>query len=166
MFFMPPNTLAPTEQNKTAVETHELAVILASDLCRVFEGYRAKPYLCPAGVPTIGYGSTRYPDGSPVKLTDKAVTKATADAFLIHELSTLVPWVMALCPTLSGKRLAAIVDFAYNLGIGRLRASTLRKRINAREWDSARVELLKWNKGGGRILPGLVKRRDAEARLM
>ena len=57
------------------------------------------------------------------------------------------------------------MDFAYNLGIGRLRASTLRKRINAREWDSARVELLKWNKGGGKILPGLVKRREMEARL-
>ena len=157
------NTLAPPAQNKTAVETHEHAVMVASDLCRLFEGFRAKPYLCPAGIPTIGYGSTRYPDRSPVKLTDKAITKAMADSYLFDELYSLVPWVIALCPTLSGKRLAAILDFTYNLGIGRLRASTLRKRINARDWESAKAELLKWNKGGGKILPGLVKRREIEA---
>lgn len=159
------NTLASPTQNKTAVEKHEQALLVASDLCRVFEGFRAKPYLCPAGVPTIGYGSTRYPDGTPIKMTDKAVTKAMADIYLFDELSKLLPWVIALCPTLSGKRLAAILDFAYNLGIGRLRASTLRKRINAREWEGAKAELLKWNKGGGRVLPGLVKRRETEVKL-
>ena len=160
------NTLASPAQNKTAVETHENAVMVASDLCRLFEGFRSRPYLCPAGVPTIGYGSTRYPDGATIKLTDKAITKAMADAMLLDELAKLTQWVIALCPTLSGKRLAAILDFTYNLGIGRLRASTLRKRINARDWESAKAELLKWNKGGGKILPGLVKRREIEARLL
>ncbi len=162
---MPANTNTSTAQNKTAVETHE-AVSLTADLCRVFEGFRPLPYLCPAGVPTIGYGSTRYPDGSLVRLGDSGVTRSMAEVYLRDELTRLVPWVLALCPTLSSNRLAAILDFAYNLGIGRLRASTLRKRINAGDWDRARIEIRKWNKGGGKILPGLVKRRAAESALM
>ncbi|MFI3187486.1 MAG: lysozyme, partial [Methylococcaceae bacterium] len=96
----------------------------------------------------------------------KGISRARGEAMLIDELVKLVPWVIALCPTLYGKRLAAILDFTYNLGIGRLRASTLRKRINAKEWESARIELLKWNKGGGKVLPGLVRRREVEARLI
>ena len=160
---MPPNTLASPAQNKT---THEHAILIAADICRVFEGFRAKPYLCPAGVPTIGYGSTRYQDGSAVALSDKGITRLIGETMLLADLAKLAPWVLALCPGLRGQRLAAILDFAYNLGVGRLRASTLRKRINAREWDSARAELLKWNKGGGKILPGLVKRRTAEAALL
>jgi lysozyme len=151
---------------KAAVETHDQAVLLAADLCRVFEGFRAAPYLCPAGVPTIGYGSTRYPDGTQVTLRDDLVTRATADLYLLHELTALMPWVMALCPPLRGPRLAAILDFAYNLGVGRLRASTLRRRINERDWDASQRELLRWNKAGGKVLAGLTKRRQAEARLM
>jgi len=152
-------------RNKTAVVSHENAVIIASDLCRVFEGFKPLPYFCPAGVATIGYGTTRYPNGTPVSMADEWINRKTADAYLLDELSKLLPWVIALCPALSGNRLAAILDFSYNLGVGRLRASTLRKRINAREWDEARKELAKWNKGGGKVLPGLVKRREAEIRL-
>lgn len=163
---MPANMVTSPAQNKTAVETHGQAILLAADLCRVFEGFRAAPYLCPAGVPTIGYGSTRYPDGTQVTLRDDLVTRATADLYLLHELTALLPWVLALCPPLRGKRLAAILDFAYNLGVGRLRASTLRKLINAHNWAGAKAEILKWNKGGGRILPGLVKRRQAEVQLL
>lgn len=153
------DTIASPDPKKTAIET-------AAILCRAFEGFRAKPYLCPAGIPTIGYGSTHYPDGSPVRLTDAPVTREQADAYLTHELTRLAPWVVALCPTLHGNRLAAILDFAYNIGVGRLRASTLRRRINAQDWPAARAELRRWVRGGGRILPGLVRRREAEIALI
>ena len=143
------------------------AVEHAASLCRVFEGYRSAPYLCPAGVPTIGYGSTHYPSGKSVKLSDAPVSKEQAETLLMYELSKIEPWVVALCPTLTDvHRRAAILDWVYNLGVGRLRASTMRKRINERDWEAARRELLRWDKAGGKVLPGLTKRRAAEALLL
>lgn len=146
----------------------DLALTLAADLCRRFEGQRLKPYLCPAGVPTIGYGATRYPDGRAVRLTDPAITAADADRALRWSLrNTYLPAVLAACPGLTNaRRLAAILDFTFNLGAGNLRASTLRKRINAADWSGAAVELRKWVRGGGRVLPGLVARREAEIALL
>ena len=143
------------------------AIEYAADLCRVFEGYRSAPYLCPAGVATIGFGSTVYPSGKRVSLSDAPVSKDQAEQLLLLELAKVEEWVTSLCPTLTNdKQRAAILDWAYNLGIGRLRASTLRKRLNERDWESAKQELLKWNKGAGKVLPGLVKRRAAEALLL
>jgi lysozyme len=63
-------------------------------------------------------------------------------------------------------RLAALIDFAFNLGTGALQMSTLRKRVNARQWDAVPAELRKWVIGGGRVLPGLVRRREAEIRVL
>ena len=142
---------------------------LAAELCRRFEGFRSKPYLCPAGVPTIGYGSTYYADGRKVTLQDAPVTKEEADTLLMYELRhTYAPGVMRLCPGLisNERRFNAIVDFCYNLGVGRLQTSTLRRKINAQDWEEAVEQLLLWNKAGGRILPGLERRRQAEAVLM
>ena len=73
---------------------------------------------------------------------------------------------LALCPNLKGDRLSAIADFAYNLGLGALRASTLRRVVNAGNWEAAKVQLMRWVQGGGRVLLGLVKRRKAEANLL
>jgi len=143
------------------------AVDAAAVLCMRFEGFRSKPYLCPAGVPTIGYGSTAYADGTRVQLSDPAITREAAAELLMHTLRTIyVPGVLKYCPGLRGQRLAAIADFGYNLGLGRLRASTLRRKVNAEDWDGARLELAKWTKGGGRVLRGLVIRREAEAMLI
>lgn len=148
---------------------------LASELCRRFEGFRAKPYLCPAGVPTIGYGSTYYPGGRKVTLADDPVTEEKARAMLMHELlETYAPGVIRQCPVLlvlsvqadDWRKLNAIVDFAYNLGVGRLQTSTLKRKINAQDWPGAREQLMLWVRGGGRVLPGLVTRRKAEAQLM
>lgn len=72
----------------------------------------------------------------------------------------------ALCPSLKGDRLSAIADFAYNLGLGALQASTLRRVVNAGAWDQAKTQLMRWVRGGGRVLPGLVRRRKAEADLI
>ena len=148
---------------------------LATELCRRFEGFRAKPYLCPAGIPTIGYGSTYYADGRKVALNDPLISEPDARALLVRELPhTFAPGVIRLCPGLLALALAAgdwgklnaIVDFAYNLGVGRLQTSTLRRKINAQDWEGARDQLMVWTRGGGRVLPGLVKRREAEKALM
>jgi len=137
-------------------------------LIESFEGFRARPYLCPAGVPTIGYGSTRYLDGSTIRLTDPPITKEHARILVREQVAAdYLPGVLKLCPDVDTPgRLAALVDFAYNLGTGQLRASTLRKRVNAGDWGAAPAEFRKWVRGGGKVLPGLVKRREAEVGLL
>jgi lysozyme len=141
---------------------------IAAELCKRFEGFRSKPYLCPANVATIGYGSTYYSNGVKVTLNDVPTTQEEAHVLLMHELEhTYLPGVLRYCPTLAtdNKKLNAIVDFCYNLGVGRLQTSTLRRKINEQDWDAAKVELMKWNKGGGKVLAGLDKRRKAEIAL-
>lgn len=142
---------------------------IAAELCRRFEGFRSKPYLCPAGIPTIGYGSTFYPGGRKVSMADLAIDEPAARQMLLQELEhTYLPGVLRQCPGLIAEptRLNAIVDFAYNLGVGRLQSSTLRRKINAQDWDGAKEQLMLWTKGGGKVLPGLVRRRQAEAMLL
>lgn len=136
-------------------------------LIRRFEGLRLKPYLCSAGVPTIGYGSTYYLDGSRVHLTDPSISKEMAEELLRKTvLNTYFPAVLSLCPTLETEgQLASITSFAYNLGVNALKTSTLRKKILSKEWGAAKKELLKWTKAGGRELNGLVIRRKAESEI-
>ena len=147
----------------------DLTVLVAAALARRFEGCYLRPYLCPAGVPTIGYGSTYYPGGRKVAMSDTCIDEAAARRMLMLELEhTYLPGVLRLCPGLAAdeKRCNAIVDFVYNLGVGRLQTSTLRRKVNARDWDGAREQLLLWTRGGGKVLPGLVRRRTAEAALL
>jgi lysozyme len=145
------------------------AVALAALICRPFEGLRLKPYICPAGYATIGYGTVWRPDGIQVQMDHPEITQETAEAWLLSELRfNYLPGVLTASPGLltHPRALAAMADFAYNLGVGRYRASTLRTRIDSRDWAGARVELAKWVRGGGRVLPGLVRRRAAEAALL
>jgi lysozyme len=144
------------------------AVELAAALARRFEGLYLRPYLCPAGVPTIGYGATYYEDGTRVTLADPAITKERAEALLLWMVRTkYLPGVVLLCPGIdSPERAAALIDFAFNLGTGNLKTSTLRRRVNAGDWDGAKLELMKWTRAGGRVLAGLVKRRSAEIDLI
>lgn len=142
---------------------------IAAELCRRFEGFRAKPYLCPAGVATIGYGSTYYADGRKVSLGDSPMSQEDANALLMIELHhTYLPGVVRNCPILltDARKCNAIVDFAYNLGVGRLQTSTLKRKINAGDWEGAQEQLMLWTKGGGKVLPGLLKRRLAEKNLL
>jgi lysozyme len=141
---------------------------LLQSLIRRFEGLYLRPYLCPAGVPTIGYGATYYEDGTHVTLRDAPITKERAEALLLWMVRTrFVPSVMRLCPNIDRPdRLAALVDFTFNLGQGNFKASTLRKRVNAGDWGDVPTQLRKWNKAGGRILPGLTVRREVEAQLI
>ena len=146
----------------------ELAIQVAAELCRRFEGLYRGPYLCPAGVPTIGYGATFYENGRQVTLHDPIITRERAEALLLWHVKTIfLPVVLVLCPGIAdAKRLAAVIDFTFNLGSGRLKSSTLRKRINAGQWDQVPAELRKWVMGGGKALRGLVLRRDAEIDLI
>jgi len=142
---------------------------LAAALCKQFEGFRSKPYLCPANVATIGYGSTYYADGRKVTLQDSPTDEPTASALLMHELEhTYLQGVLRNCPILltDERKCNAIVDFCYNLGVGRLQTSTLKRKINAQDWEGAQEQLMLWTKGGGKVLPGLLKRRKAECLLL
>jgi len=145
-----------------------LAVEVAAELCRRFEGFYSRPYLCPAGVPTIGYGATHYLDGRRVQLTDLPISRETAERLLLAQLErTYLPAVLRLCPEVrDARRLAALVDFTFNLGAGNLQASTLRRRVNAGQWEQVPAELRRWVRGGGKVLRGLVLRREAEAALL
>ena len=133
-----------------------------------FEGLRLRPYLCPAGVWTIGLGSTRYLDGRPVLPTDQPITREHAYALAVEQLRReYLPAALRLCPGADTfDRLAALLDFAYNCGVAALAASTLRRRVNAGDWPGAQRELARWIRGGGRVLPGLVKRRAVEAQML
>lgn len=135
---------------------------------RRFEGFYPRPYLCPAGVPTIGYGATFWEDGRRVQLTDKPITKDRAEALLLwHVRNVYLPAVIRLCPSVKHVGLlAALIDFTFNLGAGSLKVSTLRRKVNAQEWGALATEFRKWNKAGGRVLRGLVLRREAEVSLL
>jgi len=144
----------------------------AVDLAKRFEGFERKvkrgtevtaiPYICPAGFWTIGYGHLCHPKHSPI-------TEAEAEAYLALDLQTALAATLRYCPILATEpqgRLAAIVDFTFNLGAGRLQTSTLRRRVNQRDWLASGQELRRWVYGGGRLLSGLARRRQEEVFLL
>jgi lysozyme len=140
-------------------------------LAKRFEGFhrvpkndpgRAHPYVCPAGYWTIGYGHL-------CDAKHRPITEAEADAYLAQDLAAALRATLRYCPVLATEpeeRLASIIDFTFNLGAGRLQTSTLRRRVNQRDWRAAAAELARWVHGGGKVLPGLVIRRDAERALV
>lgn len=144
------------------------AIETAAALCRRFEGCHLAPYLCPAGVPTIGYGATYYEDGRKVSIHDPAITKDYAEALLLWHLENVyLPAVIRLCPNITDPdKLAAIVDFTFNLGGNNLKNSTLRIKVLEDDWEGVVVQLKRWVRGGGKVLRGLVLRRQAEADLI
>jgi lysozyme len=146
---------------------YDLAIEQTLPLCKRFEGFKSKPYLCPAGIPTIGYGSTFYPNGLKVTLKDLPISEEIAFQMLKYQVEhVFLPGVLRMCPDVTDYRLAALIDFAFNLGLTRLKGSTLRTKVNAKDWKAAASELRKWTRGGGKILPGLVIRREVEAALI
>ena len=149
------------------IEVPQAAIELAKRFerfCRVpkSDPTRAYPYLCPAGFWTIGYG--HLCDGK-----HPPITMEEGEAYLTADMADALRATLRYCPALATEpegRLAAIVDFTFNLGAGRLHASTLRRRVNQRDWPGAAHELRRWVYGGGRVLPGLVLRRDTEANFL
>lgn len=137
------------------------------DLIKRFEGLELKPYKCPAGIPTIGYGNTYYPSGAKVKLTDPAITEIVAEALLKFLLGSYEKDVDSFCrDDINQNQFDALTSFAYNCGPRNLKSSTLLKKVNANPNDpTIKAEFLKWDKANGRVLAGLTKRRQAEADL-
>jgi lysozyme len=133
------------------------------DLIKKSESFRPSPYLCPAGIPTIGYGSTRYADGRAVKLTDPPITEDQADEIMWATLGTYEDAVNRYVTVpIKQNHFDALVDFAYNAGAQNLRTSTLLKKLNQGQYDQAANEFGKWVYGGGKKLGGLITRRGLE----
>jgi lysozyme len=124
---------------------------------------RAAPYLCPANIWTIGWGSTRDLQGAPITRDTPPVTVEEAELLFGRDLRLFEEGVRRLVSVpLTNNQFGALVSFAYNLGLGRLRSSTLLRRLNAGRYEDAANEFPKWVMAGGRRLPGLVIRREQE----
>ena len=130
------------------------------------EGLRLSSYLCPAGVPTIGYGNTRHPDGRKVVLGEKLSSEKEATQLLLASLESFEAAVNRHLPNLNQCQFDALVSFTYNVGTGAFIKSTLLKKAKVNAADPSIVdEFQKWVRGGGKVLPGLVTRRREEANL-
>lgn len=130
------------------------------------EGLRLSSYLCPAGVPTIGYGNTRYPDGRKVILGEKLSSEKEATQLLLASLQSFEAAVNRHLTNLNQCQFDALVSFTYNVGTGAFIKSTLLKKAKVNPADPSILdEFQKWVRGGGKVLPGLVTRRREEANL-
>ena len=157
-----------------------------ANLMHQYEGCRNRPYLCPAHIWTIGYGHVLYQEQIrlpmvvkegqstmirkefPLKQEDNRVwSKEEIEKLFADDVSSFERGVLRLAPALSGHQGAfdACVSFAFNAGLGNFQRSTIRMKINRGEWKAAAEAFMQWTKGGGRELPGLVKRRKAEVAL-
>jgi lysozyme len=141
------------------------------------EGVRFKPYRCPAQLWTVGVGHVIDPNHCKLKIEDRIglpcppdwnrkFTIGEVDAILARDLERFVSGVRKYCPTgLNQSRLDALVSFSFNVGLGTLQRSTLRQRHNRGDYEGAANEFLKYTKAGGKVLKGLVNRRNDERAL-
>jgi len=131
------------------------------------EGLRLKPYLCPAKIPTIGYGNTYYTDGKRVTLLDKEITKQQAFDMFKEVANRFAKRVDELVTSnINQNQFNSLVSFAYNVGTGNFSSSTLLKKVNRNPNDlSIKDEFLRWNKAGGKVINGLTNRRNEEANI-
>ena len=157
------------------------------DLMHRYEGFRSRPYLCPAHIWTIGYGHVLYqqqirlpvvrvPDKHtltirkemPLEPGDNRVwTKTEIDELFRADVASFERGVLRLVPGVVGRQgsFDALVSISFNFGLGNLQRSTIRMKANRGDWDGAAEAFRVWTKGGGKVLPGLVKRREAEIAL-
>ena len=157
-----------------------------ADLMHQYEGYRTKPYLCPAHIWTIGYGHVLYQEQirlpvvrvegytgmirkeMPLKPEDNRVwTKEEIEKLFADDVASFERGVLRLAPPVAGRQGAfdACVSFAFNAGLGTFQRSSIRMKLNRGDWEGAADALLLYCMGGGKILAGLKKRRDAEKAL-
>jgi lysozyme len=157
------------------------------DLMHKYEGFRSRPYLCPAHIWTIGYGHVLYQEQirlpvvrvegketpmirkeMPLKPEDNRVwTKEEINELFRTDVGTFERGVLRLVPGVVGRQgsFDALVSISFNFGLGNLQRSTIRMRANRGDWEGAAEAFRVWTKGGGKVLPGLVKRREAEIAL-
>jgi lysozyme len=136
-------------------------------LIKKFEGFRSHPYLCSAGIPTIGYGSTYYENGVRVKLSDSPISEEWAEELLKKNVVHYDVAVNSLTrDDITQNQYDALVSFAYNVGVTNFKNSTLLKRVNANPKDpNITNQFMKWIRAGGRVIKGLILRRREEAQL-
>jgi lysozyme len=136
------------------------------DLMHQFEGLRLNAYLCPANIPTIGWGNTFYESGRKVQMGE-TITKERADALFLWVANSFATQVRSMLRVqLNENQFSALVSFAYNVGNANLRTSTLLRLVNANPNDpNIRAQFLRWNKAGGREMAGLTRRRQSESNL-
>ena len=150
----------------------------AIQMIKHHEGVRTKPYRCPALLWTVGVGHVIDPSHAAVKYEDRkslpipdgwdrVLSMGEVDTILAQDLGRFERGVLRLCPAASGRQgvFDSLVSFAFNVGLGNLQRSSLRMKTNRGELEDAANEFLKWTKAGGRVLPGLVKRRNDERAL-
>jgi lysozyme len=150
----------------------------AKAMIKHHEGVRMRPYRCPALLWTVGVGHVIDPNHAKVPFAerrdlpipdgwDRSLTMDEVDAILAQDLGRFERGVARLCPAVVGHqgRFDALVSFAFNVGLGNLQRSSLRMKTNRGEFEEAADEFMKWTKAGGRVLPGLVKRRQDERAL-
>ena len=135
-------------------------------IIRKYEGLRLQAYICPSGLATIGFGATFFENGTRVKLGDK-ITRDRADQLLFFQVKLFADEVRRTVKSnINENQLGALVSFCFNVGGAAFAKSTLAKKVNANPSDSTiRNEFMRWTRGGGKVLPGLVKRREEEANL-
>lgn len=135
-------------------------------LIKEFEGCKLAAYQCPAGIWTIGIGSTHYGDGTPVTKSRTLPTEKAAIALLAATIGQYEKAVNAVDAELTQNEFDALVCLCYNIGVGNFSSSTLVKMLNAGE-DKEEVakQFVRWNKAGGKVMAGLTRRREAEAKL-
>jgi lysozyme len=150
----------------------------AKAMIKHHEGVRMRPYRCPALLWTVGVGHVIDPNHAKVPFAerrdlpipdgwDRSLTMDEVDAILAQDLGRFERGVARLCPSAVNHqgRFDALVSFAFNVGLGNLQRSGLRMKHNRGEFNAAADEFMKWSKAGGRVLPGLVKRRQDERAL-
>ena len=135
-------------------------------LIKEYEGFRKAPYKDPAGVMTIGYGTTSYTDNKPITINHPDITRKQAEKFLKRDVTNAERAVrehvsVPLCPF----QFDALVSFVYNLGEGNFQKSSLLRILNSGDLETASEEFHKWVYAKGKIMPGLILRRSAEADL-
>ena len=135
-------------------------------IIKTFEGWSSSVYVCPSGRYTIGWGSTWDHKGSPITADQADITEKYGTTLLKREIQHVERAIRRLIKAeLTENMFSSLSSFAFNVGTGNLQRSTLRMKLNRGKYEDAADELPKWRRGGGRILPGLVRRRAAEREL-
>jgi lysozyme len=135
-------------------------------IIRKYEGLKLQAYICPSGLATIGFGATFFENGTRVQLGDK-ITRDRADQLLMFQVKLFADEVRrTIKSNINENQLGALVSFCFNVGGAAFAKSTLARKVNANPSDpTIRNEFMRWTRGGGKVLPGLVKRREEEANL-
>ena len=158
-----PDPAAPPAQAPPAPDP----LAMAETLLEPFEGFCNRPYRCPAGVWTIGLGSTRDGDGNPVTPSTPPIDLATARGWAMRDMRAALTSVRAgVTVPLTANEEAALTDFVYNVGAGNFAKSNVLRDLNAGRLQQAADDLMMWNHGGGVVLAGLTRRRAAERALI